>query len=371
MQTELMVVRQQLNGMVQHKRSKNHKRSLRRKKVEDVHIAAKKSKLEPKEVDKSLLTSVFASLGTLESVIALQSHPQVSDLLHNHKFKVLHDLIPALKKLHALVGLCDIKQEILETALYQLRVKHSDRTEEPGMNNIILTGPPGVGKTEVANIIAEIFAQTGQIASNKIVRAARSDLVGQYLGQTAIKTNEVIEQAKGGILFIDEVYALGHVNKGDSFAKECIDTIIQHMTDKPGAFILMVAGYREEVETCFLDQNKGLKRRFTIDLRLDGYDGEELARIFQLHCKNDNWALESPRRVADFIAKHAKDFLFFAGDMKTLLHRAKFVSTKRMWRTALGFDAECAITLQDVEQAKMYMHKPNPDEAVSAYAMYA
>ena len=306
---------------------------------------------------ESVLIEVFTSLVSIKDIIALEVHPQVTSLLQNIKFKVLCQIIPTLRKIDALVGLKDIKQELVETALYQLRVKHSTRKDEPGMNNIMLTGPPGVGKTQVAQLIAELFTETGQLSEGKIVTANRSDLVGQYLGQTAIKTKEMIAKAEGGILFIDEVYSLGHEDKRDFFAKECIDTLIQHMTDKPGAFTLMVAGYRQEVESCFLGQNKGLKRRFTINLHLSGYSGLELAEIFKLHCLQDNWEIEEKQRIFSFIAKHAKDFVFYAGDMKTLLHRAKFISTMRMWKTSLDFNSKCNITLKDVELAKEYMHK--------------
>jgi SpoVK/Ycf46/Vps4 family AAA+-type ATPase len=255
--------------------------------------------------------------------------------------------------------------------LHQLHVKHSQRKEEPGMNNIIITGPPGVGKTELASVLSEVFVETGQIKANHVVFAKRSDLVGQYLGQTAIKTREVIEKAKGGILFIDEVYSLGHVDKRDFFAKECIDTLLQHMSEKPGDCMVMVAGYEEDVEVCFLSQNKGLHRRFTIRLNLPGYNGIELFDILKYHCAKDNWKLEDVEKVQDFIVKHAKDFQYFAGDMKTLLHRAKFISTQRLWKTSLDFQTECGVNFEDIRQAKEYMHKKIERDGNCQLSMYS
>ena len=354
--------RLQLNEIVAKRRTKNFKRQQRRKGCKDGKRKREEENsslipLVPLIDLTSILEKTLLTLNSIHDILQLEHIPEAKSLMQNKKFECLFNLIPSLTKLSSMVGLQDLKTELFQMILHQLHVKHSKRAEEPGMNNIIITGPPGVGKTELATILAEVFVQTGQLKTNQVVFAKRSDLVGQYLGQTAIKTSEVLEKAKGGILFIDEVYSLGHVEKRDFFAKECIDTLLQHMSEKPGECMVIVAGYEDDVETCFLAQNKGLNRRFTIRLNIAGYDGAELFRIFQLHCTKDNWKLEEPHKAQEFILKHAKDFQNYAGDMKTLLHRAKFISTQRLWKTSLDFLSECSLNFEDIRQAKEYMHK--------------
>ena len=118
------------------------------------------------------------------------------------------------------------------------------------------------------------------LKNEKFVKARRSDLIAGYLGQTAKATQKIIDSAIGGVLFIDEVYSLGNSEKRDSFAKECIDTINENLTEKKTDFICIIAGYKDEIDSCFFSYNSGLERRFPVRFTIEEYKPEELFLIF-------------------------------------------------------------------------------------------
>ncbi len=194
-------------------------------------------------------------------------------------------------------------------------------------------GPPGVGKTELGKIIGKIYAKLGIVKSDKFKIVKRTDLIGEYLGHTAQKTQRVIDAANGGILFIDEAYSLGNNEKKDSFAKECIDTINQNLSENKNKFICIIAGYADELDKCFFAYNSGLKRRFPFRYNIDGYAHDELRDIFLKKLKDTKWKLSGEldmKKITKFFKNNMSDFPFYGGDVDNLITDIKFMHSRRV-----------------------------------------
>jgi hypothetical protein len=202
--------------------------------------------------------------------------------------EILSKLAVPLKKLDSLVGMNTVKNGILDMILYYLQ---SFESKNRSMLHTVIEGPPGVGKTKIGKIIGEIYVALGVLSSKKFKLVKRTDLIGEYLGHTAIKTKKAVDEANGGVLFIDEAYSLGNDEKRDSFAKECIDTLNQCLSEDRHKFICIIAGYQNELDECFFSYNPGLKRRFPFKYTIEGYKPEELKDIFKRMTYNAKWKL--------------------------------------------------------------------------------
>jgi len=212
----------------------------------------------------------------------------------------------------------------------------------------VLYGPPGSGKTEVAKIIGRIFSGLGILSKNTFKKVSRHDLVAGYLGQTAMKTKDVIKASLGGVLFIDEAYSLGNSEKRDSFAKECIDTLCEALSEHKGNWMVIIAGYEKELNDCFFNFNEGLNSRFTWRFKLEEYSAREMKEIFEKKIKCYNWTIANGETFPEsWFETRMVYFTTYGRDMETLFTKTKIAHSRRVF--CLPLDSKTKITMKDLE----------------------
>lgn len=273
------------------------------------------------------------------------------------------NLISPLTQLKNMIGMKSVKKNIVQQIIYYLQGFNVETkcsicmnclNDSPCVKNkndmlhTIVTGPPGVGKTELGKILGKIYNAMGILSSDKFIIASRADLIGKYLGHTAVKTQEKINEASGGVLFIDEAYSLGNSEGRDSFSKECIDTINQNLTEKRD-FICIIAGYKNSLEKNFFNYNEGLKRRFTFRYEIEKYSATELFEILKLKIKLDGWNYEQKdeSKIVELFESNTTSFPNYGGDVETLYLKSKIYHSKRV--LFLDESAKKNITYEDLK----------------------
>ena len=193
-----------------------------------------------------------------------------------------------LIELDSFIGLAKVKNEIKSLINFQQIQIERNRygyINDPINNHMVFYGSPGTGKTEIARLVGKILKSLGILSKGHFIEADRSSLIGGYIGQTAIKTNEVLQSALGGVLFIDEAYSLNTSSISGDFGEECISTVLKFMEDNRNDFVLIVAGYENEMES-FLAANPGFRSRFNTKLLFCDFSEKELLEIL-LKIAND------------------------------------------------------------------------------------
>ena len=215
-----------------------------------------------------------------------------------------------LAELDSYIGLTEIKEEVHNlinmVQVYKMRREHDLPTTDMSLH-MVFTGNPGTGKTTVARIMARIYHSLGILSKGQLVEVDRSGLVAGYVGQTALKTQKVIEKAMGGVLFIDEAYALNGKSEND-FGQEAIDTILKAMEDHRDDLVVIVAGYTHLMDK-FIHSNPGLESRFNRFLEFADYSSDELVAIFRMQCKKGCYELDDSAEelVRDYIVEENGD----------------------------------------------------------------
>ena len=216
-------------------------------------------------------------------------------------------------ELDSYIGLATVKEEVRNlinmASVYKLRRQHDLPTTDMSLH-MVFTGNPGTGKTMMARMMARIYRSLDILSRGQLVEVDRSGLVAGYVGQTAIKTQKVIEKAMGGVLFIDEAYALNGRSEND-FGQEAIDTILKAMEDHRDDLVVIVAGYTDLMDR-FIHSNPGLESRFNRFLLFDDYTTDEMVEIFRMQCKKGCYQLteEAQPLIRDYIAEESADDSF-------------------------------------------------------------
>ena len=198
------------------------------------------------------------------------------------------------KELDELIGLEEVKREVHDLAdfIKVQKMREAQGLKMPKMSyHLVFTGSPGTGKTTVARIVARIYKDLGILKKGHTVETDRSGLVGEYIGETAIKTNAIIDSALYGVLFIDEAYALVPEEKGKDYGQEAISTLLIRMEDDRDKLVVIVAGYTDEMKH-FINSNPGLQSRFNRYINFPDYTAEELAQIYLLHVKKNQYTMD-------------------------------------------------------------------------------
>ena len=282
-----------------------------------------------KNVNQEDLKPIDNKINNIKDLIKLGKTYNSED---NEKYvinlKILNKCIDPLEELDNMIGLDNIKTSILNFVFYYLQ--NFDEDNKNAMKHTILEGHPGTGKTQVASILARLYNGLGLTKNNKYFQYSRSDLIGKYLGHTSSKTQECFNKAKGGVIFIDEAYSLGNPEGRDSFSKECIDTINQNLTEMKDEIILIIAGYKEQLETSFFSYNPGLYRRFPFRFNTGIPSPNDLRLIFEKKISDNNWILNE--KIDNKFFEEKRDyFKYNGGDIETLFYLTKIAHSKNVF----------------------------------------
>ena len=266
----------------------------------------------------------------------------------------MHNIKEPLGELNNMIGMNGLKDSIVDQIVYFVQNLHINKNAvNPDFMHTCIYGPPGTGKTEIAKIMGKIFSSLGVLNKKYFKKVTRADLIAGYLGQTAMKTRDVIKDALGGVLFIDEAYALGNPEKRDSFAKECIDTLCEGLSDHKDKLMVIIAGYEDDLKKCFFAYNQGLNSRFPWRFKTDDYKAGELNKIFQKKIIDAGWSLKDDIPDSWFEPK-METFKFYGRDMETLLSKTKIAHGRRVF--CKPKDEKTKIVMKDIEKGyKMFI----------------
>jgi ATP-dependent 26S proteasome regulatory subunit len=281
-------------------------------------------------------------------IMLIEKYPNDKETEYNINMNSLHQMKEHLIQLNNMIGMKDLKENIIDQIVFYIQNLHILDKGNDYMHTVIY-GPPGTGKTEIAKIIGSIFAKMGILSKGTFKKVTRADLIAGYIGQTSLKTRDIIKECLGGVLFIDEAYALGNEEKRDSFSKECIDTLCEALSDHKDNLMVIVAGYEKELNNCFFNYNQGLNSRFTWRFKTQQYSGEELYKIFLKKVNESGWFLENNSKIqVEWFEKNKSHFKSFGRDIENLFTKTKIAHSRRVF--CLDLSLKKYLTIKDLDK---------------------
>ena len=304
---------------------------------------------------------IDTEIKTLKDLLDIvRDHPYSPDVEANLDLKALNNIRTELEQIDQMVGMTTFKESLLDQLLYFMQGLHLNREQD--FKHLVIYGPPGTGKSQVAKWIGLMYSKMGILKNGVFKKVTRNDLVAGFLGQTAIKTQKVIQECLGGCLFIDEVYSLGcgygggvggggveGGGGGDSYSKECIDTLCEALSDYKDDLMVIVAGYEADVKESFFKVNQGLPSRFIWRFTVEEYTADELRQIFLQKVEFNGWSLEDQDGacLTKWFVDKKVHFTHFGRDMELLFTYTKIGHGRRVY----GKESELRrkLTMADLE----------------------
>ena len=297
-------------------------------------------------------------------LLLIEKYPLDKHIEYNINMVALHKIKEPLTELNNMIGMKNLKENIVDQIIFYIQNLHTLKSDIKGNDfmHTVIYGSPGTGKTEIAKIIGSIFSKLGVLSKGTFKKVTRADLIAGYLGQTALKTRDVIKECLGGVLFIDEAYALGNEEKRDSFSKECIDTLCESLSDHKDNLMVIIAGYETDLNSCFFNYNQGLTSRFTWRFKTDDYSGEDLYNIFIKKINDGGWHLSENSEIdVKWIKQNKHIFKFYGRDIETLFAKTKIAHSRRVF--CLDTSLKKYLTIKDLDKGlEIYLKNEDLNE---------
>ena len=301
--------------------------------------------------DENLFNLGDYKLNSLDSLISMIEDYQTKKLpkkrerrFYPSKMSLLPNILPELIDLNNMIGMSKFKQQIVDQILFFIQ-----GIDENVMLHTVLEGPPGTGKTTVSHILAKIYSKLGIFRKVKFNIVKRADLISEYLGGTATKTLETLNRCRNGVMLIDEAYSLGsQPGQDDMYAKECVDTLNEYLSENVDKIICIIAGYKKELNESFFSLNPGLKRRFPWTFTIENYNSSELCEIYFKKIEEKEWDTSCKKEdIVDIIKSNIHLFDGNGGDINTIIEKAMIINT----RNSFGKESLYTITIDEFREA--------------------
>lgn len=318
----------------------------------------------PKKTKTVNIETEISCIGDLIKII--DENPYADDTQYNIDLKSLHNIKDELTLLNHMIGMETIKTSVMNQLLYFIQGLGTDDRGNGDFKHTVICGPPGTGKTEIAKLMGQMYSKVGILTKNVFKKVTRNDLIAGYLGQTAIKTSKVISECIGGVLFIDEAYSLAATDNRDSFAKECLDTLCESLSDHKNDLMVIIAGYEDDLNETFFNVNRGLESRFIWKFRMDSYTADELMRIFMKNVLDNGWQfdIDNTTLLAWFKRNH-NQFVHYGRDMEQMFTYVKIYHSRRIYGKPTELRKK--ITIHDLTSAFEVFEMNKKKEGMPVY----